>query len=73
MKKEKTKTIDFTTALIDGSIFIVDSVVYTSGDTVSYLFKSLLSIFNREKTDLEIIVVKKRTDKKPLELDLQSK
>lgn len=57
----------------DVTYIIIDSVNYTLGDTISYLIKAILSIFNREKTNLKILILKKKGVKKKEILDLQTK
>lgn len=38
----------------------VEMFDYSLGDTISYLIKTLLSIFNREKTPLKILILKRK-------------
>lgn len=73
-KKKKEKFDLFDKSMISlGEFEIVESILYSLGDSIVYPIKTISSIMNRENEDLKIIVLKKKNYRKKNIIDLQTR
>ncbi len=71
-KKKKEKATLFEKALL-ANYELADSISLAIGESIAYPIKTILNLINREKKDLQIIILKKKERKKIKVLDLQTK
>ena len=62
-KKEIKNKKDLFDKIMIANYVIVDSFSYTIGESIGYLFKTILSIVNREKEDIRVIILNKKGTK----------